>query len=188
VTADRHVFVLKLISEVEPGLDLAVVTGVVTAVAPRRNVRRRLARALCAGCGKQLRTMQRRGQDWCCGVSARESLQARPAEASARSIRATGRDGHADATPAHPTTGPTRCSATAGTGAVNAVTPRAGQRRHRAWALQDRPELLTGADAQSPVPSVLRLIDALANKGAGRIVRPPCPRCGRCHHAEQDPR
>jgi len=70
-------------------------------------------------------------------------------------------------------------SAAAVTDAVGAVTSRAGQRRHLAWALQDRPDLLTGAGAQSPVPSVLRLIDALAGQGAGRILRPPCPRCER---------
>ena len=65
------------------------------------------------------------------------------------------------------------------TAAVQAAAPRAGQRRQLAWALQDRPELLTGAGAQAPVPSVLRLIDALTAAGSGRITRPPCPRCGR---------
>ena len=63
--------------------------------------------------------------------------------------------------------------------AVNAATAQAGQRRRLAWALQDRPELLTGAGAQAPVPSVLRLIDALCDAGATSIVRPPCPHCGR---------
>jgi hypothetical protein len=38
---------------------------------------------------------------------------------------------------------------------------------------------LTGAGAQAPVPSVLRLIDALCEAGATGIVRPPCPHCGR---------
>jgi hypothetical protein len=97
--------VLELIAAVEAVLDAAVVAGVVSSVAPGRNVRRCLARALaerpalltdgrspaprvagrllialrqagavttslpvCTGCGKQLRSLQRRGQDWYCGV------------------------------------------------------------------------------------------------------------------------
>ena len=63
--------------------------------------------------------------------------------------------------------------------AVNAAATQAGQRRRLAWALQDRPELLTGAGAQAPVPSVLRLIDGSVDAGATGIIRPPCPHCGR---------
>jgi hypothetical protein len=63
--------------------------------------------------------------------------------------------------------------------AVHAAAPGTGQRRRLAWALQDDPELLTGAGARAPVPSVLRLIDGLADAGAQRIVRPACPHCGR---------
>jgi hypothetical protein len=63
--------------------------------------------------------------------------------------------------------------------AVKLVTSRAGQRRQLAWALQDRPELLGGAGAQSPVPSVLRLIDVLCEAGATKMIRPACPHCGR---------
>ena len=65
------------------------------------------------------------------------------------------------------------------TAAVHAAAPRAGQLRRLAWALQDHPELLTGAGARAPVPSVLRLIGALADAGAQRIIRPACPHCGR---------
>src|SRR5664279_543798 len=217
--------VVGLIIEVEPGLDVAVVTGVVAAVAPGRNVRRRLARALaerpslltdgrspaprvvgsllialrqagavnisepvCAGCGKQLRTMQRRGQDWYCSVCGPETLQCASCGRN-RKIHSRDRQGRprCHACPPDNGTEPMQIllevitaldpsiDATAVTSAVKAVTSRAGQRRQLAWALQDRPELLTGAGAQSPVPSVLRLIDALANQGAGRIVAPPCP-------------
>ncbi|MGH3225044.1 MAG: hypothetical protein ACRDPY_41250, partial [Streptosporangiaceae bacterium] len=56
---------------------------------------------------------------------------------------------------------------------------QAGKRHQLAWALQDRPALLTGAGAETPVPSVLRLIGTLCDAGASGIVRPPCPRCGR---------
>lgn len=57
--------------------------------------------------------------------------------------------------------------------------PQAGQRHQLAWAVQDRPDLLTGAGAETAVPSVLRLIDALRDAGSQTITRPACPRCGR---------
>ena len=63
--------------------------------------------------------------------------------------------------------------------ATLAAAPSAGQRRRLAWALQDHPGLLTGDGARAPVPSVLRLLGALADAGAQRIVRPACPHCGR---------
>ena len=63
--------------------------------------------------------------------------------------------------------------------AVKAAASQAGKRHQLAWALQDRPALLTGAGAETPVPSVLRLIGRLCDAGATRIIRPPCPQCGR---------
>lgn len=63
-------------------------------------------------------------------------------------------------------------------GAIHRAVP-AAQRRRVAWALEDRPELLTGAGAQAPLPAVLRLIDELCQAGATRIVRPACPHCRR---------
>jgi len=66
-----------------------------------------------------------------------------------------------------------------GRAVIGGAAPQPGQRRRLAWALTDRPELLTGAGAQAPVRAVLRLIDALADAGANGIIRPPCPHCGR---------
>jgi hypothetical protein len=43
--------------------------------------------------------------------------------------------------------------------AARSSAAQTGQRYQLAWALHDRPGLLTGAGAQAPVPSVLRLID-----------------------------
>lgn len=63
--------------------------------------------------------------------------------------------------------------------AVVAAAPRTGQRQRLVWAVQDDPELLTGAGARAPVPSVLRLIDELVQAGARVITRPACPHCGR---------
>jgi hypothetical protein len=63
--------------------------------------------------------------------------------------------------------------------AVRDAVPQPGQRHQLACAVAERPELLTGAGAQAPVPAVLRLIDKLCQAGAVNIVPPPCPRCGR---------
>jgi len=221
--------ITTLIIQVEPDLDAHVVASVLAAVAPGRNVRRRLAQALaerpalltdgrspaprvvgsllialrragavsvaapvCAGCGKSLLTLQRRGRDWYCGVCGPTST---PCVGCGKTRKIASRDRQ----------GRPRCQgclpdddgdpmqilvevitavdpdfdAAAAIDAVLAVTSRAGERRRLAWALQDHRELLTGAGAQAPVPSVLRLIDALIGAGAHGIVRPPCPRCGR---------
>ena len=221
--------VLELVTAAEPVLDRAVIAGVVSSVAPGRNVRRRLARALaerpalltdgrspaprvagsllialrqagavsislpvCAGCGKQLRSLQRRGRDWYCGACGPPLLRCAVC-GNMRKIAARDRQGRPRCHSCLPDDDPDpmqilldvlaaldpMLDAATVTGAVQAAAPRAGQRRQLAWALQDRPELLTGAGAQAPVPSVLRLIDALTAAGSGRITRPPCPRCGR---------
>jgi hypothetical protein len=67
--------------------------------------------------------------------------------------------------------------------AVHAAARRAVARpaklRQLAWVVQDRPELLTGAGAEAPIPAVLRLIDQLCDAGAQTIARPACPGCRR---------
>jgi hypothetical protein len=63
--------------------------------------------------------------------------------------------------------------------AVIAAVSQPGQRQQLTWALQARPELLTGAGAEAPVPAVLRLIDLLCDGGSTKVARPPCPHCGR---------
>ena len=146
----------------------------------------------CANCGKSLRTFQRRGRDWFCSVcsSRREPCAACGTVRAVTSRDREGRprcwacppDGAQDpielvvevVAVVDPTIPAERVAA-----AVEAVTSRAGQRRQLAWALKDRPELLTGAGAHAPVPSVLRLIDVLSDAGAPSIVRPACPQCGR---------
>lgn len=146
----------------------------------------------CATCGKHLRTLNRRGQDWFCSVCgpARERCarcgvirrvgcrdrQGRP--------RCAGCPPDEDGDPTQivvevvAAVDPTIPAAKVAD-AVAAVTSQVGQRRQLAWALQDRPELLTGAGAHAPVPTVLRLIEVLCEEGTGRIVRPACPHCQR---------
>jgi len=148
---------------------------------------------VCAGCGKQLRTLQRRGQDWYCaacglrpepcarcGLSRPVCVRDRAGRPHCQACRPEGSDGD----PAEIVAGiiavidPDVLAETVAA-ATLAAAPGTGQRRRLAWALQDHPELLTGAGARAPVPSVLRLIDALADAGAQRIARPACPHCGR---------
>jgi hypothetical protein len=148
---------------------------------------------VCAGCGRQLRTLQRRGEDWYCGTCGPRPEPcaacglSRPVCVRDRAGRphcfACQPDG-SDPDPATIVAGiiavidPDVAAETAAA-AVRAAAPGTGQLRRLAWALQDDPDLLTGGGARAPVPSVLRLIDALAGAGAQRIIRPACPHCGR---------
>ncbi len=147
---------------------------------------------VCATCGKPLRTLQRRGQHWYCSVC---GPRREPCAACGHTRPVTYRDRH----------GAPRCGGCPPDGAqdpagvivelvtgidptlptdvvaaaVSAAVSRPAQRHQLAWALSDRPELLTGAGAEAPVPSVLRLIELLCAAGASSIARPPCPHCRR---------
>ena len=146
---------------------------------------------VCADCDKPLRTLQRRGQHWYCGVC---GPRPEPCAHCGNTRRVACRDriGRGlchGCSPAEDdsmqvllqvaTAIDPRIDAATVTAAVHAAAPKTGQRRRLAWALAERPELLTGAGANAPVPSVLRLIDALLQAGADGVVRPACPRCGR---------
>jgi len=146
----------------------------------------------CATCGKKLRTFQRRGENWYCGPCGSPKVKCAGC-GNMRGISTRDRTGRPRCVACPPEDGPdpmmlvfeavarvdpaiTEATVVA---AVEVVTSRAGQRRQLAWALQDRPELLTGAGAEAPVPSVLRLINTLCEAGAVGLVRPACPRCHR---------
>jgi hypothetical protein len=150
---------------------------------------------VCAGCGKRLRTFQRRGENWYCGVCGpvREPCAAC---GQVRRVRSRDRDSQPRCGRCLPGDGEDPATMIAGivavidpavpaqtvASAVQAAAPRSGQRCRLAWALQDDPGLLTGGGAQAPEPSVLRLIGSLRDAGASGIVAPPCPRCGRVIH------
>lgn len=148
---------------------------------------------VCVDCGKALRTFQRRGEDWYCGGC---GPRAEPCAACGnnRPVHVRDRAGHAhciacppEGSDGDPTAAVVEIVTAIDPGiatdtiahAVLLAAPHIAQRRRLAWALADRPELLTGAGAHTPVPSVLRLIDALVDAGAARLVRPACPHCGR---------
>lgn len=147
---------------------------------------------VCADCGKQLNSMQRRGQDWYCGVCGPKPEPCTGCGLS-RPVSVRDREGRPHCVGCRPddrldpmavllevvTAIDPGIDTTAVRVAAHAAAPKIGQRRRLAWTLQDCPGLLTGAGANAPVPSVLRLIDALLEAGAKGIVRPACPHCGR---------
>ncbi|MEY8014947.1 hypothetical protein [Mycobacterium servetii] len=150
---------------------------------------------VCAGCGKHLHTLQRRGDDWYCAkcgprrepctiCGSSRPVYLRDRDGRPRCSRCLPDDGR-DPTPlivdvvrrADPSLSGEEINA-----AIEAVVPRAGRRYRLAWALQQRPALLTGAGAEASDPAVLRLIDQLGDAGAKGIVHPACPGCGRIIH------
>lgn len=161
-------------------------------IALRKAGARAVSPPACTGCGKDLRTMQRRGQDWYCSVCGPVRL---PCAVCGKTRRVASRDRDEQPRCAQCPPGGGQDPAEIVMNVVAAIDPAlpaalvsaamtaaaagAGQRRPLAWALQDQPGLLTGAGAWAPVPSVLRLISELCDAGATRIVRPPCPGCGR---------
>lgn len=161
-------------------------------IALRKAGATRISPPVCAECGKPLRTFQRRGKDWYCAVCGprREPCagcgHSRPVNIRDREGRprcaqcppGDGRDPVKTVVDIVSGIDPT-LSAQAVTAAVTASAPQTGQRHQLAWAIQERPGLLTGDGAEASAPSVLRLIDALCNAGAQTITRPACPRCGR---------
>ena len=135
----------------------------------------------CAGCGKDLAAMQRRGQDWYCSAC---GPRREPCGAcgSARPVTFRDRDGQPRCRRCPPGDGRDPAAviaaivaaidpavpAQAVISAVHAAAAQSGQLRRLAWALQDEPGLLTGAGARAPAPSVLRLIGRLREAGHGR--------------------
>lgn len=151
-----------------------------------------IAVPVCADCGKALGSLQRRGQDWYCGAC---GPKPEPCAGCGKRrpvcVRDRGGRPHCVACRPKGRQDPTKTllgilaelepdlPTESILSAVQAAAPRTGQRQRLAWALQDDLELLTGAGARAPVPSVLRLIDALVRAGASGITRPACPHCGR---------
>jgi uncharacterized protein YidB (DUF937 family) len=147
---------------------------------------------VCADCGKQLRTLQRRGQDWCCSVCVR-----RPGRCSAcgREAVITSRDRHgqprcgqcpdrderdplavlaASVTAVDPS-----LTADAISAAAHRVFSKPAHLQKLARVIEEDPGLLAGGGARAPIGGVLRLIDELGQAGARDIIRPACGSCQR---------
>jgi hypothetical protein len=146
----------------------------------------------CAGCGREVTSMQRRGNHWYCSPCFERPL----ACASCGNVRqVASRDRHGrprcGQCPDRDTRDPREAltevitsvdpglTAGAVAAALEATVVKPAHLQKLAWALQESPALLTGGGAKAPSPMVLRLIGALCEAGATRIQRPACPRCGR---------
>lgn len=146
----------------------------------------------CAACGKGLRTIQRRGQDWFCSVcgpqpescaacqnvrrvSSRDRL-GRPR--CAKCPDTDGRDPiaviHALITELDPHAGRELIAE-----AVRRSAPRPSYQQKLAWALEANPALLTGDGHLAPLRAILRLISLLHTAGVAGITPPACPVCRR---------
>lgn len=146
----------------------------------------------CAVCAKQLRTFQRREQDWYCAACGPQparcvacgrtrSVSSRDRAGRPRCQACPDTDGRDPTAVIHhlileldPRTGLDSVAA-----AVNAVTPRPSHRQKLAWALEEQPALLTGEGHLAPMRAILGFIDLLHAAGIQGIVRPACPRCHR---------
>jgi integrase len=147
---------------------------------------------LCAGCGRAISSMQRRGEDWycspcftrpqpCAGCGQQRHVTFRDRQGQPRCSRCPDHDGRdprqvlveviASVDPGLTTD--------AIIAAITATVVKPAHAQKLAWAIEDAPELLTGDGAKATFPMVLRLVDALRDAGATGIQRPACPRCRR---------
>jgi len=150
-----------------------------------------VAAPVCAGCEEQLSVLCRRGEDWMCHSCYKPRIVCASCGRSGlvRWVDRAGRPHCRDCpiTEEDPTQVVLRVVAKVDPGlnaekitaALDSAVPGKAVRRRLAWAIDDRPELLSGAGAETPVPSVLGFIEALVAAGATSIVQPPCPTCGR---------
>ena len=147
---------------------------------------------VCAGCGKPMRTLQRRGQDWYCGscgfrpltcAACGQQLHAatRDRAGQPRCAQCPDRDDrdpigviHSVITRLDPDVDRDLIAT-----AVGKLASRPSHQRRIGWALEAQPELLTGAGYLAPVRAIVPLIEALHAAGVAGIVRPACPRCHR---------
>jgi hypothetical protein len=147
----------------------------------------------CAACDKALRRLHRRGEHWLCSVCERKP---EPCSSCGEIAIVTTRDRLGRPRCKHCPDGDGRdllaviisqvialdpgADVAVIAAAVHKVTPRPSQMAKLAWAIEDNPGLLSCDGHLSPVPSLLRLLEALEEAGITGLGRPSCPRCGRC--------
>ncbi|MCX4853774.1 site-specific integrase [Streptomyces canus] len=152
-----------------------------------------IAPPVCAECGKKLRTLQRKGQDWYCGVCGQETAEC-TACGNVRRVGFRDRKGLPrckmcpDTDDRDPVTVVHKLIATIAPGTDREVVAEALRRTapHRphyrqrvVWALEENPRLLTGEGYRAPHRAILKFVDLLLEAGVAGIVRPACPRCQR---------
>ncbi|MFG3240002.1 site-specific integrase [Streptomyces sp. NPDC048157] len=152
-----------------------------------------IAPPVCAECGKKLRTLQRRVQDWYCGVCVQETAECTVC-GNIRRVSFRDRKGlpRCKMCPDHDDRDPVTvvheliseiASGTDRDAVAEALRRTAPHRPHYrqrvVWALEDNPRLLTGDGYLAPHRAILKFIDLLHEAGVAGIVRPACPRCHR---------
>ncbi|MGI8873833.1 MAG: hypothetical protein ACR2KP_05805 [Egibacteraceae bacterium] len=150
-----------------------------------------IAAPRCAGCGREVGSMQRRGDDWyCSSCFVHPQICAGCGEERQVAFRDRHSQPRCGQCPDHDTDPLAALvelvisidpdlTATAATSAITATATKAAHVQKLAWVLQATPGLLTGGGAHAPFPMILRLIDNLCDAGATVVRRPACGRCGR---------
>jgi len=146
----------------------------------------------CAGCDREITSMQRRGEEWFCSA-----CFTRPWVCAAcgkeRQVAFWDRHGRPrcakcpDQDPGDPLVALVKLVTTVDPGlspdavrsAIATTVQKHAHVQKLLWALERHPALLTGEGAEAPFPMVLRLIDTLVGGGATVVCRPACPRCRR---------
>lgn len=146
----------------------------------------------CAECGREVSSMQRRGEHWYCSPCfTRPEVCARCGQQRQVAFRdrhgrprcnkcpdQDARDPRAALVEIITVADPGLSAQTVLT-AIEQIVVKPAHLHKLVWALQTDPDLLTGGGAKAPFPMVLRLIDTLCEAGAIVIQRPACPCCRR---------
>ncbi|ROQ94314.1 hypothetical protein EDE04_0732 [Streptomyces sp. 2132.2] len=162
-------------------------------IAPREAGAQTVSPPCCAECGRQIRTLQRRGQDWYCRNCGRHQPEPCAAGGNTRRVASRDRAGRPrcgkcpdgdgrdpiaviGALIAEPDP---QAEQEAVSEAIRRSSTRPSYQRKLAWALESHPALLTGDGHLAPHRAILKLIDLLHEAGIAGIVRPSCPGCHR---------
>ncbi|MFF5030416.1 site-specific integrase, partial [Streptomyces collinus] len=152
-----------------------------------------IAAPVCAECGKQLRTIQRKGQDWYCSVCGQETVECttcgnvrrisfRDRRGLPRCKMCPDKDDRDPVTVVHElitSIAPDADRDVIAEALRRTAPSRPTYRQRLVWALEENPRLLTGEGYLAPHRAILRFIDLLHEAGVAGIVRPACPRCHR---------
>ncbi|MGW4720720.1 hypothetical protein [Nocardia sp. NPDC004260] len=163
-----------------------------------RKVGAMVAQPVCADCGRPMRTLQRRGQDWYCGTCCLRRLpcascgrlkhtSTRDRFGQPRCAQCPDRDDRDPISIIHAVVAELDPAVERGViaDAVGKLASRPAHQRRIGWALEAQPELLTGAGHLAPIRAIVPLIEALHAAGVAGIVRPSCPRCHRVVHIDK---
>jgi hypothetical protein len=144
----------------------------------------------CAGCGRAVTKIQRRGEDWyctrcftrplpCASCGHQRYVASRDRQGQPRCGQCPDEDSRDPlaALVAAITTVDASLPATTVAEVVQRTVSKPGHWLRLAWIIEDDPALLIGKGCHAPVPALLRLISALRVAGAVGVIQPACPLC-----------